>query len=142
MTFNRKVYRNYPEKKPESDSGFSEKLKKNYWAAKYAARLAMSSSLSAATIGAIIGSLRIPSLKALICLARYCSFCPARFGHKGFTLFPVAPWQLAQIADLTFPAATSPAMADDDAKRRAVSSAKKSDFIEVYSVSISGLVKV
>ena len=36
-------------------------------------------------MGAITGSLRLPSRKSVICLARYISCCPARLGHIGLT---------------------------------------------------------
>jgi hypothetical protein len=44
-------------------------------------------------------------------------------------LIPLAPWQLAHMADLALPASTSPANADADTKTSAVISAKKNDFI-------------
>ncbi|MNW00550.1 hypothetical protein D3C71_1960590 [compost metagenome] len=37
------------------------------------------------------------------------AFCPARLGYIGTETFPSAPWHAMQLADLSLPAAASPA---------------------------------
>src|SRR5436190_8734534 len=80
-------------------------------AAKYAERSSMSSRLRGATNGSIVGSLRRPSLKSLICRYRYRAVCPARIGNCGTAEFPPGPWHAAQVSAFFRPASTSCACA-------------------------------
>ena len=72
-----------------------------------AATSSTSWSFSWAAMG-VIGFFRSPALKAVSCLIRYSSFCPARLGYSGLRLCPLGPWQPKQSA-ARFPRSGSPA---------------------------------
>src|SRR4029079_19602253 len=93
------------------------------WAAKKAARSAMSWSVSGSTMGCMTGLLRFLALNMPSCSRMYTAFWPARLGHSGLELLPLTPWQAVQTAALVAPASADPTTVPEEAAAAPVSAA-------------------